>query len=159
RMNRFEWALDDVQAALRIVPGELRARSLRLRLLTALQRPAEALADADALLASPYAQLDMALWIYAARPTAAVGDVDRAIVENLQYLEMNPNWADGWSTLSALYASAGQLDKANEAAGNVLRAKHNEVVSLHRAARRAERLQTPRAAASLLESALQLDPQ
>jgi spermidine synthase len=158
RLNQPELALDDVQAALRIQPGDWRARSLRLRLLTALQRPAEAVADAEALLASPYVHADMALWVYAARPTAAVGDFNKAIVETMRYLEMNPSWSAGWLDLATFYQGAGQPEKASEARTNAERAKHNEVVGLHRAAVRAERLQTPAAAVSLLQSALQLDP-
>jgi spermidine synthase len=158
RLNEPEWALADVQAALRVQPGDLRARSLRLRVLTTLQRPAEAVTDAAALLASPYVHADMALWVYAARPTAAAGERNKAIVETMRYLEMNPNWSAGWLDLAALYDGLGQPDQASEARTNAERAKHNEVVALHRAAVRAERLQTPTAAVRLLQSALQLDP-
>jgi len=156
--NEPGWALDDVQAALRLQPDDLRARYLRLRALTAIMRPADGLPDAQALLASPYPQLDPTLWAYAARAAAATGDVDGAIARTWRYLAANPTFAPEWLVLAQLYDATNQPERAKDARTNAERAQRNQVVALHRAALRAERLNTPAEAVKLLRSALELDP-
>jgi spermidine synthase len=155
--DRYSEALEDVDVALRAMPGDLRARYIRLQIFGALGRGREAREEAEALLASPYAQLEPQVWAYAARAAAMQGRFDQAIPEMRRYLEWNPTSIE-WPTLAKMYEGAGQREPAAAARRNAERAERNRVLATHQIARRLAALGDREQAISLLREALRSDP-
>jgi spermidine synthase len=157
-MEKYAEALDDSNKALAAMPGDLRARFVRLEALSALNRPADARVEAEALLASPYLQLDRQLWAFAAHAAAGLGRFDQAIPELWRYLQWVPYSAVEWPVLGRMYEAAGKPDEARVALENAGRAARNRVLTLHRQALQTERLGSKQEAIALLREALAADP-
>jgi spermidine synthase/tetratricopeptide (TPR) repeat protein len=156
--NQIAEALGDVNVALQIWPGDWNARHLRVRLLALLERPAEAHAEAESLLATPYAQIEPALWGDAALQSSRTGDLDAAIAEMHRYLQAFPNSDSEWSALAGWYEKRGEHDKARDAQTNAQRSRHNRAVSIHHIARRRQRAGRTDDAIATLRNALAIDP-
>jgi len=157
--DEMEPALADLTVALQVAPNDLRARYLRLQVLNDLERTPEAQADAAALLASPYLEIDSHLLTEAARTAAAAEHYDEASRLLVRYLEINPYAAMTWSLLGDMYAATGRTDEARNARTNATLAVSNLSLLMHQRARRQLRIGQRVEGIALLRSALMVDPQ
>lgn len=151
-------SLEDANRALATQPGDLRARYVRMQALGVMGRADETRAEAEILLASPYARREPQLWAYAARAAAMLGRFDEAIDEMKRYLEWNPFSALEWPTLARMYEATGQSELAADAEWNGAQAARNRVLATHQLARRVEALGDRSEAIALLREVVLSDP-
>jgi tetratricopeptide (TPR) repeat protein len=147
----LDGALADVDAELVARPEHAPARLLRVQILYALGRHAEAAAECDRLLATEWAALQPNAWLFAGQTYLEVGRPEDAAANLERYVEAEPGWHVAWERLGLAYERAGRADDA-------ARARRNQGRNLWLLAQTArERGDLPRAFA-LLRQALALDP-
>lgn len=156
--DEYDEALADVDQALRVVPGDLRARYLRLQILNAQERWAEANADGEALIASPYGELELEVWAQAARAAAGADRYEQGIRLMRYYLDHSLYSADEWDELAAMYDHVGRAGDAAAARADAALARENLLLTLHQYALRAEFVSVKEAKATYV-TLLSLDPQ
>jgi spermidine synthase len=154
----YERSLADATVALEARPDDPRARLALVRALIDLERAFEAMAQAEALAASPYAQVEPSVWIEAAKARAYAGNLTHAADAVRRYVDLRPEDTTGWYLLSEYLKAAGQREKALEAVENQRRSARNAALSRHASALRAERAGRLEEAKALLEWALILVP-
>jgi len=158
RIDEPDEALEQIDAALRLQPGDLRARFTRLEILLALARSEEAREEATSLLSTPIGRVgDVSL--YAAVSAADSGKVDQGLRQMQTVIDRNPGVPSYWSALAQLYGMSGRREQALEAQANAERARRNVFLGLHRKALREERLFSNARAIETLQLVVQLDPE
>jgi tetratricopeptide (TPR) repeat protein len=130
--------LADVAEALRLAPGNPRARLMRARLLASKGSFEEAQRDYDALLAERYDRVEpdvvrerARLLVARRRPVEAIAALEPLLVEG------DPAWPEGWDLLGRAYTLAGDATRAERAMANHDVALRNQPRSFHQEARRA----------------------
>jgi spermidine synthase len=158
--ERPDLALEDAERVLAKLPGDPRARALRMRALAALERWDEAAAEASLLLGSSAAAGDDDL-LKEVAATLALAENDAAALPLLERLLRfhDPSWEGGGDVLATVYARGGRPRDAAAARYNVEVARRNRSRSLHRMARLALWSGDRRSARTLLELAVAFDPE
>jgi tetratricopeptide (TPR) repeat protein len=154
----YEGSLADAAVAVEARADDPRARLVLVQALIDLERASEAAAQAEALASSPYARVEPAVWLEAAKVRAYAGDLVAAAGAVRRYVDLQPEDASGWYLLSEYLKAAGQPEKAREAVENQRRSARNSAVYRHAAALRAERAGRTDEAKALLEWATVLAP-
>jgi len=150
--SELELILADLDAALVAAPGDWRALNLRLRVLNQLGRGAAARADAEMLLRTPSAALDVELRAETALAAANVGRYTEAASELREYLETHPLNDARWRVLANWRRLAGDQEGAREADENAALARRNGVLEAHRNARLYAAYGAPDEARRMLEA-------
>lgn len=130
--------LEDVDEALRLRPGDVRARLLRTRLLAAVRQRDEALREIEELVAAGYARLEpdlpkqrASLLLASRRNEEAVAALDALLFQG------DPAWPEGWLMLAGATHAIGDAAATDRAKRNAEIARRNQPRWFHRQARRA----------------------
>lgn len=167
RRLRAEWrladedaagALEDADMALAARPDDPRPRLIRMKALLALDRAAEAQADAETLTASPYSWYERDVWSDAASVAAQSGDLKKAIERTRRFIASDPTDPSGWYALAEYERASGQAAAATEADANYHAALRNIGASRHEQALRLLRFGQRSDAIELLRSAVEVAP-
>jgi spermidine synthase len=167
RLSRGRWriearlpglAVEDLEKARTLRPGDPRARYELLRALNAAGRVDAADAASFAVRNSPLALADPKVWIETGQAALAARRFDEAAGDFQRFLEWNPYSSEEWKLLASAEQGAGRSPAARDALANADLARQNTARSLHELALRAERFGTKAAAISYLRKAIEVDP-
>ena len=151
-------ALQDIQVALSAAPEYWPARRLKLDILTDMGRNEDARAEAEILLGSPYAEVDVEVWADAAQLAVNLGRLSDGIREMNHYLQLSPYYPEDWSWLEEVLERLGQQRESAMAAENAIRSAINMIRDAHRDARYLEQLGQTDEAIESLEDIITQDP-
>jgi tetratricopeptide (TPR) repeat protein len=153
-----EKALQDVQVALSVEPEYWPARRLKLDILTDMGRHEEARTEAEILLDSPFAELDVEIWADAAQLAVNLGRLSDGAREMNHYLQLSPSTPEDWSWLEDVLKILGQQQSSAMAAENATLSAINVIRDAHRDARYLEQLGQTDEAIESLEDIIMQDP-
>jgi len=138
--DKYEKALQDIQAALSADPEYWPARRLKLNILSDMERYQQARTEAEILVESPYVELDGELWADAAQLAVKVGKLSDGAIEMNRYLHRYPYSPENWAWLENVYKQLGQPQNADMAANNIKLSNVNIIRDAHRNARYLEQV-------------------
>ncbi|MFN7966974.1 MAG: fused MFS/spermidine synthase [Acidobacteriota bacterium] len=159
KRQRYEQALPHADAAVELSHGDTRELRLRQQLRAKLGQLEPALRDAEAGVAAPYAQFDKTIWGEAGMLAAQVGRSDLAIKFLEHYLQLESQADNSWLALAAAYSKLGRSEDAALAQRNAKLATQNQVLLVHRRARRIARFESSKAAIDLLRELTKVHPE
>jgi spermidine synthase len=154
-----EPALQECQAALQLRPGDAREVRLRQQLFNKLGRLQEALADAEFGVASPYSRFEKTIWGEAGMLASRVGNHELAVKRLEHFLLREPQAEQVWKQLAVSYLALGRGADAARAERNAVTAARNQLVLVHRRARRTARFESVEEAKNLLRELIKVHPE
>jgi len=156
--DAMDKALQDIHIALSVAPEYWPARRLKLDILTDMGRNEEARAEAEILLDSPYAELDVEIWADAAQLAVNLGRLSDGAKEMSHYIRLSPYYPEDWSWLGDVLERLGQQQESAVAAENATRSAINMIRDAHRDARYLEQSGQTDKAIESLEDIITQDP-
>lgn len=159
KLQRYEQAIPHADAAITLSHGDTREIRLRQQLLTKLGRVDLALRDAEAGVAAPYALFEKTIWGESGMLAAQAGQPDLAVQRLEHYLLLESQADNSWLALAAAYTKLGRTSEADRARRNAATAVQNQVLLVHRRARRIARFESSKAAIDLLRELTKVHPE
>jgi len=158
QLGQAQEALADIDHAVALRPDDPRGHTLRWRILRSLDRVDEAGAELELVLSSPFIGAQRVLWREAGQFYLEHGSTRKAISYLDRYLQLRPDWSEGWMMLAGAYRQLGDSDAGARAERNAERAQRNRVLGLHHDALIEARWGNVREAEKLFRQALVIDP-